>query len=198
MSTLMRYFFICAMLIIPQLVFAHMPIKGINNFYGGLLHPIFVPAHLLLLASFGLLIGQKGLSNNPSILIAYASATAIGLLFAWFIGDEKEIYILYMATLIGLLIASNLTVGLNFILFISILVGLILGMDSAQETLTGKNKFTSLFGSGIAIYFLALYPMILTEHLQKKSWGKIGIRIFGSWIATSAILVLALSLTNKS
>jgi len=36
--------------------------------------------------------------------------------------------------------------------------------------------------------------MILAEYLQKKSWGKIGIRILGSWIAASAILVLALAL----
>jgi len=182
------------MLIFPPMAFAHMPIKGISNFYSGFLHPLFVPAHLLLLISFGLIIGQKRLSSNPTILIVYASATVIGLLFAWFFGDEKEIYILYMATLIGLLIVTNLSVRLNYILFISALAGLVLGMDSAQETLTGKNKFASLFGSGVAIYFLALYPMILAEYLQKKSWSKIGIRIIGSWIATSAILVLALSL----
>jgi len=182
------------MLILPQMASAHMPIKGINDFYSGFLHPLFVPAHLLLLVSFGLLIGQKRLSNNSMVLGIYASAVAIGLLFAWFFGDEKEIYVLYIATLIGLLIVSNLSVGLNFILFVSAWVGLILGMDSAQETLMGKSRFASLFGSGMAIYFLALYPMTLAEYLQKKSWGKIGIRIIGSWVATSAILVLALSL----
>jgi len=190
----MRYCFICIMLILPQMASAHMPIKGINDFYSGFLHPLFVPAHLLLLVSFGLLIGQKRLSSNPRILVVYASAVAIGLLFAWFFGDEKEIYVLYIATLIGLLIVANLSVGLNLILFVSAWVGLILGMDSAQETLMGKNKFASLFGSGMAIYFLALYPMTLAAYLQKKSWGKIGIRIIGSWVATSAILVLALSL----
>jgi len=194
MSTWMRYSFICMMLIMPQLAFAHMPIKGINDFYSGFLHPLFVPAHLLLLISFGLFIGQKRLSSNSTILVVYASAIVIGLLFAWFSGDEKEIYILSMATLMGLLVASNLSVRLYLILFVSALAGLILGMDSAQETLTGTNKFASLFGSGVAIYFLALYPMILAEYLQKKSWGKIGIRIVGSWVATSAILVLALSL----
>jgi len=190
----MRYCFICIMLILPQMASAHMPIKGINDFYSGFLHPLFVPAHLLLLVSFGLFIGQKRLSSNPTVLVVYASAAAIGLLFAWFLGNEKEIYVLYVATLIGLLIVSNLSIGLNLILFVSLLVGFMLGMDSAQETLTGKNKFASLFGSGVAIYFLALYPMTLGEYLQKKSWGKIGIRIIGSWVATSAILVLALSL----
>jgi len=194
MSAWARYCFICVIWVMPQLVFAHMPIKGINDFYSGFLHPLFVPAHLLLLVSFGLFIGQKRLSSNPRILIVYISAIAIGLLFAWFSGDEKEIYVLYVATLIGLLIVANLSVGLNLILFVSVLAGLMLGMDSAQETLTGKNKFASLFGSGVAIYFLALYPMTLAEYLQKKSWGKIGIRIIGSWVATSAILVLALSL----
>ena len=194
MSTWMRYSFICIMLVMPQLVFAHMPLKGINDFYSGFLHPLFVPAHLLLLISFGLFIGQKRVSSNSTILIVYASAIVIGLLFAWFLGDEKEIYVLYMATLMGLLVTTNLSVRLYLILFVSALVGLILGMDSAQETLTGKNKFASFVGSGMAIYFLALYPMIFAEYLQKKSWGKIGIRILGSWIAASAILVLALAL----
>ena len=50
------------LLLAPGLAVAHSPMQGIGNFYGGILHPILVPSHLLALLSLGLLIGQSGVS----------------------------------------------------------------------------------------------------------------------------------------
>jgi hypothetical protein len=60
--------------------------------------------------------------------------------------------------------------------------------------LTGKAKFFSLLGSGLGICFLFLYPLAFADYFGDRNWQKIGVRIVGSWVAASAILVLALSL----
>lgn len=71
-------------------------------------------------------------------------------------------------------------------------------MDSGQETLSDKEKLVSLFGSGVGIYLLLLYPIALADYFNKKAWQKIGIRIIGSWVAASSLLVLTLSLSSVS
>ena len=180
--------------VVSEPALAHSPIKGIGNFYNGLLHPILVPAHLLLLMAIGLFFGQQGPKKIELILGIFAFATIAGLTAAWFSnGAELETIVLILSAAIGLLIAISPQVPLLWPSVIALLAGFFLGIDSAQDELSGKEKFLTLFGSGVAIYLLPLYPMVLADHFAKKAWQKIGIRIVGSWVAASLLLVLALS-----
>lgn len=182
------------LLVVPEASLAHSPIQGIGNFYNGVLHPVLVPAHLLLLMAVGLFLGQQGPKAIQSALGVYAVSTVAGLTAAWFsISIETETAILVLSAVIGLVIAIAPKLPLLWCGFIALVAGFLLGIDSAQEALSGEDKFVSLFGSGVAIYFLVLYPMALADYLNKKAWQKIGIRIVGSWVASSSLLVLALS-----
>jgi urease accessory protein len=195
-----RYAIVCLLaLAVCEPALAHSPIKGIGNFYNGLLHPLFVPAHLLLLIALGLLIGQKGIYENRAAVAVFLVTTAIGLFGAWFsIGGEMEILLLSAAAIIGLLIASNLSIGNYLSAIIAALVGFFIGIDSAQETLSGKVKLVTLIGSGVGIYLLLLYSMGFADYFNKKLWQKIGVRVIGSWVAASSLLVLALSFSLVS
>lgn len=185
-------------LTLSEPVLAHTPIKGIGNFYNGLLHPVFIPAHLLLLVATGLFLGQQGLKKVEKVLGVFAFATFTGLIAAWFsIGTETEILVLVLSAVLGILIAISPQVSFLWCTAIVFWAGLFLGMDSAQEELSGKDKFLTLFGSGVAIYFLFLYPLALANYFNKKAWQKIAVRIIGSWISASSLLVLALSLSAK-
>jgi hydrogenase/urease accessory protein HupE len=191
-----RLFFLCCLSALPTIAFAHTPIKGINNFYNGLLHPVLVPAQLLLLIAVGLFFGQQGPKENQAALMTYLAATALGLFAAWFsTGVQIEVIILASAATLGLLIALSLRVSLYWRLLIGAAAGFVLGLDSAQETLFGKDRFVALFGSGVGIYFFSLYPMGFADYFQKRPWQKIGVRVIGSWLAASSLLVLALSLS---
>lgn len=180
---------------LPQLASAHTPIEGIGNFYNGLLHPVLVPAHLLVLIALGLFIGQRGVEDSHSALLAFVIAAAAGLVAAGFsIGGDLERFLLVGAALIGLLTAANLNVGQFGYALLAAAAGLLLGMDTLQESLSGKDKLVSLFGSGVGIYFLFLYPMALADYFKKRPWQLIGVRVVGSWITASSLLVLSLSL----
>lgn len=199
MSTKRLTLFGLLALAVAEPALAHSPIKGIGNFYNGFLHPILVPAHLLLLVAVGLFFGQQGPKKIESALGIFAIATILGLTAAWFsIGTEMETPILVLSAAIGLLIALSPELKMLWCALIALLAGFFLGIDSAQEELSGKIKFVTLFGSGVAIYFLSLYPMALADYFKKKTWQKIGIRILGSWVAASSLLVLALSISEKS
>jgi len=183
--------------VVPDLAWAHTSIPGIGYFYNGLLHPVLVPAHLLLIIAFGLFVGQQGPKRIELAVVAFAAAVFIGLVLAGFsIGTEMEAVGLVLSAAIGLLVASNPRPGLTWCVLIALLSGLFLGIDSAQDELTGTDKLVTLFGSGVAIYFLVLYPIALADHFSNKPWQKIGIRIVGSWVAASSMLVLALALSS--
>jgi len=185
-------------LLFSNTAFAHSPIKGIGNFYNGLLHPILVPAHIILIIAVGLFFGQQGHKKIEATIGLFALATFIGLISAWFsINLEIEAVITTLSATTGLIIALNPSINLVGCLIIISTAGFLLGIDSTQETLVGKEKLMTLFGSGVAIYFLFLYSMVIAQSLNKKAWQKIGIRIFGSWIAASSLLVLALSFSPK-
>lgn len=185
------------LLVIPQVSLAHSPIEGIDSFYSGLLHPVFVPAHLLLLIALGLFIGQRGVKDNQAALLVFLVAVALGLIAAWFsLGVELEVLILSGAASLGILIATNFKVNRYWCASIAALAGLLLGTDSAQDALSGSEKSASLLGNGLGLYLLILYPTALADRFNRKPWQKIGVRIIGSWIAASALLVLALSYSS--
>jgi urease accessory protein len=188
-----------SLLIAPETSLAHSPIEGIGNFYNGLLHPVMVPAHLLLLTAVGIFLGQQGTKIFQTALAVFGLATVAGLVAAWFsAANETEAIILLLSAVTGLLIAIAPKVTLPLCAAIALLAGFLLAIDSAQEQLSGKDRFVSLFGSGIAIYLLVLYPMALADYLNKKTWQKTGIRIVGSWIAASSFLVLALKFSPQA
>ncbi|MEJ2212805.1 MAG: HupE/UreJ family protein [Gammaproteobacteria bacterium] len=191
-----RAFFLTLILLIPEIVFAHGPIKGIGNFYNGVLHPVFVPSQLLLLSVLGLLIGQKGIDKNLLSLATFAFGTFFGLTLAWFsFAVEMEAFLLGGALTLGLLVALDFKFNPTWLSLIAFFTGLAIGMDSTQETLAGREKVATLFGTGVGLYLLQLYPMGLADYFNNKPWQRIGIRIIGSWIAAIAFLVLALAIS---
>jgi len=99
-----------------------------------------------------------------------------------------------IAAVIGLLIAASPRISLNWCALITAVAGFVIGLDSTQETLNGKAKLVAIFGSGVGIYFFSLYPVAFADYFSAKPWQKIGIRVLGSWLAASSLLVLALSL----
>ncbi|CAA6805348.1 MAG: Unknown protein [uncultured Sulfurovum sp.] len=186
-------------LVSTQPALAHSPIQGIGDFYNGLLHPILVPAHLLLLVAIGFFGGQQGLDRVKPVLGMFTLATVAGLIIAWFsISIEFEIFILILSAVIGLLIVIKPKVSLFWCGLIALLAGFLLGIDSAQEALSGKDKLVTLFGTSIGINLLALYSIGFADYFNKKAWQQIGIRIIGSWVSASALLVLALSFSSQA
>jgi hypothetical protein len=78
---------------------------------------------------------------------------------------------------------------------LSCLTGAAIALNSPPQALTVPAAVASQFGSGIS----ALATLALTAFIAMKAerdWQRIGIRIAGSWIAASAILVLALRLAR--
>lgn len=185
------------LLLLPGAVLAHSPIKGLDNFYAGFLHPIFVPPHLLSALALGVLFGQQGPRQLQTAIIAYLVAILAGLAAsATTLGAAVETPLLIAAAATGILIAVDRRLPLGAYLLLAVALGLMIGFDSGQEGLSGRGWLAALLGSLIAAYLLVLYAMILAERFSGRPWQRVGLRILGSWAAASAFLVLSLSLAR--
>ena len=70
------------------------------------------------------------------------------------------------------------------------------GIDSAQDDLSGRGRLAALLGTCVSAYLLLLYAMVFADFFTRREWQRIGLRIAGSWVAASAMLVLSLSLVG--
>ena len=194
MTSSLRLVLLIFFLIIPEIALAHSPIKGIGDFFNGMLHPVLVPAQVLLILALGLWFGQNKPSDNQVSVLAYLFAVIAGLVATSLsLGFDVSIVLLLGATAVGLLVISNIILPKPVYILIGMVLGFIIGLDSAQDTLSAKAKWVALFGSGVGIYFLLLYAMAVSESLSKKAWQNIAVRVIASWISASALMVLVLN-----
>lgn len=188
-----------ALLCITEAAMAHSPIKGLDSFYAGFLHPVFVPAHVLSLLVLGILIGQQAAKSLQPVVIVFLLAAAAGLVLAG-AGQGYDVtpLLLGMAAAVGLLVALARPLPLPVSIVTALIVGVLIGIDSAQDELVGRARIAALLGSGVAVYLLVLYALVFTDYFSRHAWQRIGLRIVGSWVAAASLLVLALTLTPRS
>lgn len=185
-------------LLLPQIAFAHSPIEGMDNFYNGVLHPVLVPAHVLLLIIFGLYVSQRGPTHVSSIGIIILSAFP-GLIVSWFnVFDNLETILLILSAVVGIATAANSTVSSYFPKMLAVAIGVLIGADSTQTVLVGTERLTFFLGCGLGIILLVIFSWGLGDHARNFTWTKVGVRVIGSWITASAILVLVLTMFSKA
>jgi len=74
-------------------------------------------------------------------------------------------------------------------------VGLAVALDSPPETISLRDANLALLGTAIGAVLVLLAVLQVATRLT-RGWQRIGARIVGSWIAATAILVLALRLVG--
>jgi len=173
---------------------AHSPIKGIGTFYNGLLHPALVPAHLLGLAAVGLLIGQNAPSASRLALPAFAVAAAFALVVTFIAPRALPAWPLLATALAGgLAVAVGWSGSFALTVALAVFAGALIAFDSAPDGIPVQEVWIALAGTSIGMVLLVTYFGGLAAWFDRP-WQKIAVRAAGSWIAASALLVLALNM----
>jgi len=181
---------------LPQLAWAHSPIEGVAKFYGGLLHPVLVPSHALALLVFALLVGQGGVRAMRFSYPPFLAALAMGLVLAGVdvsIGLSAESVLLSVTFVCGVLVALQVPLPVVLYAIMGAGLGLLIGVDSGVTDYTRQETFAALLGTwlGAAIGLVAIAGVV---ELLVQPWQRVAVRVLGSWVTASALLVLALAL----
>ena len=174
---------------------AHTVIPGIGGFAGGLLHPLLVPAHTLALIALGLLAGGFSIRAQILLLAIFAIAACVSFAFIAmaYSATQAETLILCLGAAIGLVLAAGLLPPLPIAAGVTAVASGALMFDSVPPVLSASETALSLTGAAMAAMALATMSAWLSGALPRRI-REMAIRIAGSWIAASAIMVLALRL----
>jgi hydrogenase/urease accessory protein HupE len=174
--------------------FAHPPPLGVIGFTGGLLHPAFVPAHLLAILALGLLTARHG---GWTAVAGFAATLGAGL-FAMTLGVVPQYTteaVTVLAALMGMLVAWGRRLATAIAALLGAATGLCVALDSPPETISIDEANRMLIGTGLGALALLAVCVWIARGLVAFRSG-IGTRVAGSWIAASAILFLALRFTR--
>jgi urease accessory protein len=191
MSGALRVLVAVAFLFWAGPAFAHLPIEGVGGFYGGLLHPILVPAQALSVAALGLFIGRR--PGRRIGLLIFAAALVAGLL-AIALAVELPVGSVMLANtaLLGALVAAAWTPPPPLGWLLAAIAGATLALDSPPQAITIREANVMLIGTAVGGCIAVAAVVTITRYLS-SAWQQLAIRVLGSWIAASAILVLAMS-----
>lgn len=180
-------------LVEPHPALAHTAVPGLGGFYGGLLHPVLVPAHALALLGLGLWLGQQDARDRFAFLMIFAAAliAGIGAVVAAFAFEDAEIGVLATAGVAGVLVAVARPVVRLVSAALAVMLGIALALDSVPEQISMRASLIELAGTAIGAW-IALMAVASLGAAARRPWQRIGIRILGSWTGAAAIFVLAL------
>ena len=181
-----------ALALSAQSALAHPPPLGIGGFPGGLIHPLFVPAHAMALVALGLLIGQQAAwTRLVAASFVMGMAAGLGVMTLGVVPAWMNEFVLGGALIAGLLAALARAVPEALGCILAVLLGFCIALDSPPEAVSLTEANLMLIGTGVGTTALLIVAMAIASRL-KAGWTHIAARIVGSWIAASAILVLVL------
>jgi urease accessory protein len=177
-------------------VLAHPPPLGIPGFFGGALHPVFVSAHLLAIVGVGLALGVLAAGSRHAVLSYIVALIAgLGLIALAFVPRFAGQALLILACVTGALVALARPLPEPAACVLAGCAGLAIGLDSPPEVVSVREANWMLIGTGFGATVTLIVMVEIASRLTRPML-RIGARILGSWIAASAILVLALDVAR--
>jgi urease accessory protein len=166
-------------------------VLGITGFAGGLLHPLLIPSHLMAALALGLLIGQQGWGLGISLVYATAVCAGLGVIALGTVPQLAEETVLAAGGAMGGRVAWAGGGGGGGGAGLAAVAGFALALDSPPEAISLAEANLTLLGTALSATLLVVIPAFAAARLR-RDWQRIGARVAGSWIAASAMLVLAL------
>jgi hydrogenase/urease accessory protein HupE len=175
---------------------AHPPPLGISGFFGGLLHPMYVTAHVTAVLGLGLLIGQQVDWGRAALGAAIMALwVGLGVLTLGVVARGADLGVMALSVASGVMVALARPLPQWAGGVLAAMTGLAVGLDSPPDVVSLSEANLMLLGTGLGgtiLFFLA----VECGRQFRRGWHLVAARIFGSWMAASAILALTLQLAG--
>jgi urease accessory protein len=156
-----------------------------------------IPTHLLAAVALGLLAGQSARRFPFLPLIALAFGLILGsLAIAHGLGETPAAMVLLVLAAVGAaFVAAAWSTPAWIATLLAVLAGAMLPLNAPPHAITIANAIAEQIGFAAAA--LATFSLISIIAIRMtRPWQRIGVRIIGSWIVASAMLVVALKLAR--
>lgn len=179
---------------VPLPAAAHLPTSGLGPAYDGIFHLLLSPEDLIPLIALALLCGQRGAPFARRALWVVPLAWFAGGVSGMFAGSTHVAAFSGVSfLLLGGLVALNAQVPLALLTALAALFGFFHGYLNGA----GINRFDDgayvLLGLAAAVFVIVAVFVSFVIPLRRP-WTRIAVRVAGSWIAASGLLMLGWAL----
>lgn len=177
---------------------AHLNSTGMGPFYDGLMHFLMSPEDIVPVLALALLAGLRGASYGRRALFTLPAAWLLGGLAGLSAMTTKPHPFIAAAwfLMLGGLLAADAKVSLRTTTALAALLGLYHGYLNG----TGMGQFeaasVALLGLVFAIFVLIALAAAFVVRLR-ADWSRIAVRVAGSWIAASGLLMLGWAVRTR-
>ena len=172
---------------------AHSVSKRFGDFYGGMLHPLTALEHLLPILGLSLLAGQQGPRRARWVLLLFPAGLLTGAVFGGY--AEPALGIIWFNRLsfiaVGILVAAAARLPFSVLGATALLLGLSHGVENTADI--SSSIAIHLFVPGVVVSGIAMVAIFAAIAVSREvPWQRIAIRVVGSWIAATGILVIGM------
>lgn len=185
---------ILTLLLWPCYAEAHLVNTGLGPVYDGVGHLVSTPEDLVPVLALALFAGLRGARPGRRALfllpLAWLAGGLIGLMVKW----SPTFPIPAISFLIlGSVVAADLRLGATVVAALSIGLGIVHGFLNGLAMKPASGGAFGLIGIAATIFVLVALVAAFVVSL-KRSWTRILVRVAGSWIAATGVLLLGWSM----
>ena len=184
-----------ALVLVPATSHAHLVNTGLGPFYDGVSHVVLTPEDVLPALALALLAGQRGSRAGRLALFA--------LSLAWFLGSLGGLALPAMSDspavtavsflALGGLVATEARLRPEWVAGLAVVVGLLHGYLNGAAMAQAKLGALGVLGIVSTLFAVVALSAALVVSIRAP-WGRIAVRVAGSWIAAIGLLLLGWSL----
>ena len=178
----------------PAIVDAHLNSTGLGPIYDGALHLLLSPEDLVPALALALLAGLRGPRYGRVALFALPAAWLLGG-FAGIAAGHAGSTVAAVGSflLLGALVATDARVSLTLLTALTIALGLIHGYANGAGMGPLDVGTAALIGLAATLFVVTALVVGFVVQLRQP-WTRIGVRVLGSWVAASGLLMLGWAL----
>ncbi len=189
-------FFVLAMSALPA--DAHLNTTGMGPIYDGLMHFFMSPEDFIPVLALAFLAGLRGVNYGRRALFTIPTAWLLGGLIGLsaLAANPHPFIAAGWFLLLGILLAANAKISLRLTTGIAALLGLYHGYLNGTGLGASTDAAIATFGLAFGVFVLVALAAALVVRLQAE-WARIAVRVAGSWVAASGLLMLGWAVRTK-
>lgn len=174
---------------------AHLNSTGMGPVYDGLMHFLSSPEDLVPTLALALLAGLRGAAYGRRALFTLAAAWLLGTLagLTAAVTSTGALWTSLWLLLMGGLVVADAKLSLAGITALAALLGLVHGYLNGTGMGFSIQAVAAALGLASAVFVLVALVAAFVLQLR-ASWARIAVRVGGSWIAASGLLMLGWSM----
>ena len=183
--------------LLPERAVAHLPTLGLGPVYDGLFHFVLSPDDLLPVIALALLCGQRGAGFGRRALwllpLSWLAGGVAGMFIGWAPGAPLTALSLLV---LGVLVAMHARVSLRTASLLAVWLGVVHGYLNGAGINRYDGGMPAVMGLACGVFIAAALFAALVVPLRRP-WTLVAVRVAGSWIAATGLLMAGWALRGS-